>query len=477
MENILYAGDEQFVRLSGNPGVRSAAEPGRGAFGKDFARLLHAPAFRRLQGKTQLFPGVESDFFRNRLTHSLEVAQIACGIAARLNATAVATVFPGGSIDEDLVEFAAIAHDLGHPPFGHNGEQALDELMREHGGFEGNAQTLRILVAVERKLVKVESGAVESRFGLDLTYRSLASVLKYDRLIKPVRSRKADLAKGYYATEAALVKEIKRRVAPALSASGSFKTIECAIMDIAYSTYDLEDSLHAGFVTPLSLAESLANGVDVQSEVLRKTNKALKESKHEEVVDVRELLQVIVDVFGTTMPPTVDHLLAKPNQTPSGQDALLVSLEARISDQKLAADGLARTQFTAERVGRLIAAVEFVPNNRSPQLSGVCMRRAELLQVEVLKHLNYELVIRSPRLAVVEHRGKEVVQKIFKTLVESDGALLPEDWQQRHADAVVLSVSAARRVICDYVACMTDRYAAELHDRLFGNGSTIFKPL
>ena len=83
--------------------------------------MLHAPAFRRLQGKTQLFPGVESDFFRNRLTHSLEVAQIARGIASRLNATKVGEAFPGSAIDEDLVEFAAIAHDLGHPPFGHNG--------------------------------------------------------------------------------------------------------------------------------------------------------------------------------------------------------------------------------------------------------------------------------------------------------------------------------------------------------------------
>ena len=105
------------------------------------------------------------------------------------------------------------------------------------------------------------------------------------------------------------------------------------------------------------------------------------------------------------------------------------------------------------------------------------MRRDALLQVEVLKHLNYELVIRSPRLAVVEHRGKEVVQRIFKTLAESDGTLLPDDWRERHAEAVGVGVSAARRVICDYVACMTDRYAAEFHDRLFGNGATIFKPL
>ena len=170
-------------------------------------------------------------------------------------------------------------------------------------------------------------------------------------------------------------------------------------------------------------------------------------------------------------------LIEDRDSEPTSQDALLINLEARMSDQKLAADSLARTQFTAERVGRLIAAVEFVPNIESPQLSGVCMRRPELLQVEVLKHLNYELVIRSPRLAVVEHRGKEVIQKIFKTLAESDGALLPEDWQARHAAGAARGVTEARRVICDYVACMTDRYAAEFHDRLFGNGSTIFKPL
>ena len=481
MTNALYDDNGQLERLSGRPGASAASEPGRTAFRKDYARLLHAPAFRRLQGKTQLFPGVESDFFRNRLTHSLEVAQIASGIASRLNATSVKEAFVDASIDEDLVEFAAIAHDLGHAPFGHNGEHALDELMREHGGFEGNAQTLRILAAVERKLVKLASGDVRADYGLDLTYRSLASVLKYDRRIKPKRGKHAELAKGYYSSEAKLVKEIKRRVAPGLANDAPFKTIECAIMDIAddiaYSTYDLEDSLHAGFVTPLSLAESLANNDSVKSEVKSKTNNALGSAGYKEIADDGELLKVVVDVFGAEMPPRAATLIKGAVRTATGQDALLVSLEARMRDQKLAADGLARTQFTADRVGKLIAAVEFLPNTQFPQLSGVKMRRPELLQVEVLKHLNYELVIRSARLAVVEYRGKEAVQKIFKTLAESGGSLLPDDWRSRHTEAVNVGKSAAQRVICDYVACMTDRYAAELHERLFGNGSTIFKPL
>lgn len=102
-------------------------------FRRDYARLIHSPAFRRLQGKTQLFPGTESDFFRNRLTHSIEVAQIAKGIALNINSRGY---FRKNPINTDLVELAALAHDLGHPPFGHNGEHALDECMRKHGDLK-----------------------------------------------------------------------------------------------------------------------------------------------------------------------------------------------------------------------------------------------------------------------------------------------------------------------------------------------------
>lgn len=481
MVNLLYSGEEQHARCSGVPGVRDD-EQGRDVFRKDYARLLHAPAFRRLQGKTQLFPGVESDYFRNRLTHSLEVAQIAEGIASRLNATSVPIAFPGASISTSLVQFAALAHDLGHPPFGHNGEHALDALMREHGGFEGNAQTLRIVAAVERKLVQVDGGATTaSTFGLDLTYRSLAAVLKYDRLIPAVRGEGDRFEKGYYGTEADLVAEVKRRVAPGLPDDQPFKTVECAIMDIAddiaYSTYDLEDSLHAGFVSPLSLASSLVNDRVVQEQVLRKTNRALKEANHDEVTSVAELLEVIVEVFGIELSPTVQMVLAREDKEFQGNEPLLANLEGWITNQELTTNSLFRTQLTAERVGRLIAAVEFVPNTDFPQLSSVTMNRSALLQVEVLKHLNYELVIRSPRLAVVEHRGKELVSTLFKTLCDSRGSLLPDDWRARYVEAEAIDISAANRVVCDYVACMTDRYAAELHERLFGNGASIFKPL
>lgn len=229
MQKKLYQ-DSDYIRLSGANGVDEKRERGWGAFKKDYARLLHAPSFRRLQGKTQLFPGIESDFFRNRLTHSLEVAQIACGIATSVNEK-FADALSGNEIDPDLVQFAAIAHDLGHPPFGHNGEKALDELMREYGGFEGNAQTLRILTAVERKLVRA-NGEDSSEFGLNLTFRALASVLKYDKPIEFQRPSSDELRKGYYQSEANLVQRVKQAVAPGYWGE-KFKTIECSIMDLA----------------------------------------------------------------------------------------------------------------------------------------------------------------------------------------------------------------------------------------------------
>jgi dGTPase len=132
MPNLYSRGDAERVAALRKEGDD---EEFRTPWRRDFARLIHCPAFRRLQGKTQVFPGHESDFFRNRLTHSLEVAQIAKSIALRLNNVAPAFRPRRQKIEPDIVELAGLAHDLGHPPFGHNGEEALDECMQQHGGF------------------------------------------------------------------------------------------------------------------------------------------------------------------------------------------------------------------------------------------------------------------------------------------------------------------------------------------------------
>ena len=151
----------------------------RNDYRRDYARVLHSAAFRRLEHKTQLFPGNESDFFRNRLTHSLEVAQIAKSIALKIK-----QMYPEATIVEpDVCEIAGLLHDLGHPPFGHNGERALDRCMANFGGFEGNAQTLRIICKTEKKEINnplsIREG-IDNRVGLNLTARVIASIIKYD---------------------------------------------------------------------------------------------------------------------------------------------------------------------------------------------------------------------------------------------------------------------------------------------------------
>ena len=296
--------------------VASKHNDGRDAFRRDLSRIIHCPAFRRLQGKTQLFPGTESDFFRTRLTHSLEVAQIATGIALNLNASQ--KELKKDKINEHLVHLAALAHDIGHPPFGHNGEKELDKQMEYDGGFEGNAQTIRILCRLEKKetlsfpyvsnIPKIvgEDGS-DQRIGLNLTFRSLASVLKYDSCIpdndQHVRDRKSlkRPVKGYYQDEKEIIKQIKQKVAPGYNGD-KFKTLECSIMDladdIAYSTYDLEDAFKAGFLSPLSMAASTA---DFKNEIVQEVNEKLEseykgEAKGNELT-IEEINNVLKNMF------------------------------------------------------------------------------------------------------------------------------------------------------------------------------------
>ncbi|MDB5568741.1 MAG: Deoxyguanosinetriphosphate triphosphohydrolase [Tardiphaga sp.] len=216
---------------------RLFAEPAsktRSAFRRDCDRVIHSTAFRRLKHKTQVFVFHEGDHYRTRLTHTLEVAQIARAIARQLG------------LDEDLTETLALAHDIGHPPFGHAGERALDTCLHEHGGFDHNAQTLRVVTALEHRYPEFD--------GLNLTWETLEGIAKHNG---PLTDAKGD-AIGRYAVHGLPfgMTDYDRIYDLELSSFASLEAQVAAIADdIAYDAHDIDDGLRAGLFSVTDLRE------------------------------------------------------------------------------------------------------------------------------------------------------------------------------------------------------------------------------
>ncbi|WP_119344134.1 dGTP triphosphohydrolase [Facilibium subflavum] len=428
-------------------------------FRRDYARVIHSASFRRLQGKTQIFPCLESEFFRNRLTHSLEVAQVAKSIALSLNGRF------NLNIDTDLVETAALCHDIGHPPFGHNGEKILHQKMFEFGGFEGNAQTLRLLSKMEKKRFEgqgpIHSGK-DNRFGLNLTYRSLASILKYDHLIPGyVVNRVSGPIKGYYATESALVEKIKSHVLSGIEPKHyqgkPFKTIECQIMDladdIAYSTYDIEDAFKGEFLDPLSM-------IGADERLLQKVQQQAE--KNNLLLSIKEIQNIIRSIFDGI----IDF-----NDT-----------QAQIyqRSKQLANSSYLRTKFTSNLVHYCISNIAFSLDENCPLLSKIYLPESVKKQVEILKLFVYFAVISAPKMNIVRYRGREIISTLFDILIKStpSTSLLPEDVGEIFYAYDVNDHANRARTISDFIASMTDRYAIELYSRFKSDTpQSIFKPV
>lgn len=441
----------------------------RDEYRRDYARVLHSASFRRLEQKTQLFPGTESDFFRNRMTHSLEVAQIAKTIAMKIkreNAFAI--------VEPDICEIAGLLHDLGHPPFGHNGEYALDKCMIHFGGFEGNAQTLRMICRTEKKefnsLPPIEKG-VDNRVGLNLTARVNASILKYDKPIPVSREKNRALVKGYYRSEKEVVDELKKQLG--CETAKPFKTIECAIMDladdIAYSTYDLEDAFKAGFLTPIEM-------MAVEDNILHQILDKLKKDEIERTIE--DCRSELYEVFAETWKPYIDNQRAITDDDEFFDEKTLANILNTYNLSKtMASDAYYRTTFTSSLVNQFVNGIVYTHNDDNPILSSVSFNPNTKFRVNLLKHFAYVCLINSPRLKVVENRGGEIIEKLFSKLALDDGyILMPEDYQLLY-NQFTEDVDR-KRLVCDFIAGMTDRYAIEFYGRLFSeNPQTIFKPL
>lgn len=476
----------------------------RDPFWRDYARVLHSPSFRRLKGKTQLFPGIESDFFRCRLTHSLEVAEIGKSIATKLNFKLEQDYISSGIsynpkfnlINLELVNLACIAHDLGHPPFGHQGEEVLDECMKtKNDGFEGNAQTLRILSVLEKKDYVQKSNIFEYsgiddlgedfRKGLNLCYRTLASIIKYNASFSN-RQDKNKIFKGYYREENELVKTIWRNVV-----GGSFenmpadkiKTIECKIMDlsddIAYSVYDLEDTFKGGFFNPIDIVSNTnVNEVfkHVSDEIISRGKKIGKSHFIDcEDFKVREILENLF--FNEELETS---LLVGERKETSNEIIEVISIESLAKIKSLTTNSFLRSAFCSSLITKYIHSVSLDINNEFPVLSEIKISPEIELEIEVLKRLTYYYQINSPKLKIVEFNGKNVVRNLFNTLNNKEGyKFLPNDVYS----IVKLFEKNGKeekipRVISDFIAGMTNSFAIEFYNRLFStSGISIHKPI
>ena len=356
----------------------------RNAYARDRDRIIHATAFRRLKEKTQVFVAHEGDHYRTRLTHSLEVAQIARSLAHALR------------LDTDLAETVALAHDLGHPPFGHAGEDELQAQMEPWGGFDHNVQTFRVVTKLEERYPGFD--------GLNLSWETVEGVVKHNgpvshRLDEPAWKAIADYAPGW---------DLR------LGTFASLEAQAAAIADdIAYNNHDVDDGVQAGLFTLEDLSDvpligPVLHGVrkdwpDIDERMIR-------------IEAVRRMIGVMVE-------------------------DVLAETEARIEAANV------RSSEDVRRAGRTLVAFS----------------HGMLADLGVLRKFLFERMYRHYRVNRTRSQARRILAEMFQ-LFMAEPDVLPAEWFARaqHRDE-----AGRARVVCDYIAGMTDRFAIEEHRKLF----------
>jgi len=350
----------------------------RPAFERDRDRIIHCSAFRRLEYKTQVFVNHEGDYYRTRLTHSLEVAQIARSIARRLK------------VNEELTEAIALAHDLGHTPFGHSGEVTLNKLMTDHGGFEHNLQSLRVVEKLEERY--------PSFTGLNLTWETREGLVKdataYDRCAQ----------------------RVPREYEP-----DKYSTLEAQIIDladeIAYNNHDIDDGLQSGLLE----GDSLREEVELWKEMMERAEK-----KYPKIADPQKKYYAISHLIGYLILDLVNE--------------------------------------TQKNIAQLhIETPEDVRNARQP-LAAISVETKR--QSEQLKEFLMENLYNHYRVKRMRSKAKMVIARLFRAYNQNP-MLLPKKYQLK------MKWGSRERIICDYIAGMTDRFALDEYRKLFDPFATV----
>ncbi|MFH1045980.1 MAG: deoxyguanosinetriphosphate triphosphohydrolase [Candidatus Omnitrophota bacterium] len=343
--------------------------PYRMVFQRDRDRIIHSTAFRRLEYKTQVFVNYAGDYYRTRLTHTLEVAQIAKTIARALR------------LNEDLVEAIALAHDLGHTPFGHAGEEILHELMKEHGGFEHNLQGLRVVDSLEERYPDFK--------GLNLCWEVREGILKHVTT---------------YDHPSELIEFTRYK----------FPTLEAQVVDvadeIAYDNHDLDDGITSDFINTKDL-----NKVDLWSQAKEKI--AQTHPRLNEEIKKFQIIKFLINL--------------------QAQDVIIYS------EKRLRKSHVRSVDEVRRAPERLISF--------SPGVAKKCAQLRQFLNQHLYQH--YQVVRMS-------NKAKRFIEELFKCYVASPKQLPPTSLARSKDEDVY-------RVVCDYIAGMTDRYAQNEYRRLF----------
>lgn len=385
---------QPFVGTGGSRGrlYDEAESKTRTPYQRDRDRILHCGAFRRLKHKTQVFLAHVGDYYRTRLTHSLEVAQIGRSIARELG------------LDEELTETLSLAHDLGHTAFGHAGEEALHAAMAPFGGFDHNAQTLRIVTRLEKRYIPFD--------GLNLSWEALEGLVKHNGPLLDAGKSLTDLP--FAIQEHAKQQDLQLDSWPSAEAQ-----VAALSDDIAYNNHDIDDALRANLITLDDLRALPLTG-DILRDIEATHGKIDEKLVRHELV--REMISLMIGDLVTVIRTTLEQ------------------------------EGI-ETADDVRQLGRPLAAF-------SPEMEE---------KHRTIKSFLFERVYRHHTVNGSMSKARRVMRDLFDLLL-AEPELLPQDWRQQ---ATAGDETLKARIICDYLAGMTDRFAMEEHRRWFDISDTM----